>query len=135
MARRSTTTSSSSAPAAASCPARRGCDHLSLPGQEPSGVDALLDRAEEHGPPSASSSSRPGVTWSLPLYEIALMTQRRAVQRGLDVKIAIVTPESAPLAIFGPTASAAIADLLRGAGDRDDRELDACARSARTESG
>ncbi len=61
---------------------------------EPFGVDALLDRAES-AHTAWSSSSRPGVTWSLPLYEIALMTQRRAVERGVDVKIAIVTPESA----------------------------------------
>ena len=54
-----------------------------------------------------------GVTWSLPLYEIALMTQRRATERGADVKIAIITPESAPLAVFGPAASAAVSDLLR----------------------
>ncbi len=84
-------------------------------GREPFDPDAVLDRAE-------SKDHRlvfivpPGVTWSLPLYEIALMTQRRAVDRGGDVKIAIVTPESAPLAIFGPTASAAIGELLRGRG-------------------
>jgi sulfide:quinone oxidoreductase len=84
-------------------------------GREPFDPDALLDRAE-------STHHRvvfivpPGVTWSLPLYEIALMTQRRAVERGGDVKIAIITPESGPLAIFGPNASAAIGDLLRGRG-------------------
>ncbi len=84
-------------------------------GREPFDPDALLDRAE-------SSYHRvvfivpSGVTWSLPLYEIALMTQRRAVERGGDVKIAIITPESGPLAIFGPNASAAIGDLLRGRG-------------------
>ena len=40
------------------------------------------------------------------------MTQRRAVQRRLDVWIGIITPESAPLAIFGPAASAAVRELL-----------------------
>ena len=54
-----------------------------------------------------------GVTWALPIYEIALMTQRRALELGVDdVKLTIVTPEEAPLAIFGPTASAAVAELL-----------------------
>ena len=57
-----------------------------------------------------------GISWSLPLYELALMTQRRGVERGLDVKIAIVTPESAPLAIFGPAASAAVGELLSARG-------------------
>jgi sulfide:quinone oxidoreductase len=84
-------------------------------GREPFEPDALLDRAESTHHRVAFIVP-PGVTWSLPLYEIALMTQRRAVERGGEVKIAIVTPESSPLAIFGPTASAAIADLLRGRG-------------------
>ncbi len=58
-----------------------------------------------------------GVTWALPIYEIALMTQRRALElRVDDVELIIVTPEEAPLAIFGPTASAAVAELLSARG-------------------
>ena len=69
-------------------------------GGEPFSADELLDRAE--GKDHRMAFIVPtGVTWSLPLYEIALMTQRRAVERGVDVKIAIITPESAPLAVFG----------------------------------
>jgi sulfide:quinone oxidoreductase len=56
-----------------------------------------------------------GVTWALPIYEVALMTQRRALDLELgDVRVVIVTPEEAPLAVFGPTASAAVAELLAG---------------------
>jgi sulfide:quinone oxidoreductase len=44
------------------------------------------------------------------------MTQRRAVERGGDVKIAVITPEGAPLAVFGATASSAVAEVLRGRG-------------------
>jgi sulfide:quinone oxidoreductase len=86
-----------------------------FPSAEPFSPDQLLGRAKgkDH---RLAFIVPPGVTWSLPLYEIALMTQRRAVQRGVDVKIAVVTPESAPLAIFGPTASAAVSDLLRARG-------------------
>jgi len=78
-------------------------------------ADELLDRAagKDHRVVFVVPA---GVTWSLPLYEVALMTQRRASQHGIDVKIAIITPESAPLAIFGPTASAAVTDLLRARG-------------------
>ena len=78
-------------------------------------ADEILDRAEgkNHRLVFIVPS---GVVWSLPLYELALMTQRRAVQRGLDVKIAIVTPESAPLAIFGPAASEAVSELLKARG-------------------
>jgi sulfide:quinone oxidoreductase len=86
---------------------------ITFPSGEPFSPDRLLDQAEgkDH---RLVFIVPPGVTWSLPLYEIALMTQRRAVQRGVDVKIAIITPESGPLAIFGPTASAAVGELLRG---------------------
>ena len=84
-------------------------------GREPYRADEVLDRAA--GKDHRMAFVVPyGVTWSLPLYEIALMTQRRAADRRLDVKIAIVTPESAPLAIFGPAASAAVGELLDARG-------------------
>ena len=81
-------------------------------GGEPFSADELLDRAEDKDHRMAFIVPA-GVTWSLPLYEIALMTQRRAAERGVDVKIAIITPESAPLAVFGAAASAAVGELLR----------------------
>lgn len=58
----------------------------------------------------------PGVSWPLPLYEIALMTQRRALDLGASVELTLVTPEDAPLAIFGPAASAAISAMLAARG-------------------
>ena len=64
-------------------------------GGEPFSADELLDRAEDKDHRMAFIVPA-GVTWSLPLYEIALMTQRRAGERGVDVKIAIIAPESAP---------------------------------------
>ena len=75
-------------------------------------ADEVLDRAEGNDHRMAFVVPA-GVTWSLPLYEIALMTQRRAAERGIDVKIAIVTPESAPLVVFGAAASTAVDELLR----------------------
>lgn len=56
----------------------------------------------------------PGVTWSLPIYELALMTQSRAQAAGAgEVEIVVVTPERAPLIIFGVPASDAVASLLQ----------------------
>jgi sulfide:quinone oxidoreductase len=78
-------------------------------------ADELLDRAEAKDHRVAFIVPG-GVTWSLPLYELALMTQRRAAERGVDAKIAVITPESAPLAIFGPAASAAVGELLAARG-------------------
>jgi len=55
----------------------------------------------------------PHATWPLPVYELALMTAERAASLGIDdVSIAVVTPEDAPLQIFGEQASAALASLL-----------------------
>ena len=47
-----------------------------------------------------------GVTWTLPLYELALMTARRAYEMSLEgVELTFVTPEDGPLAVFGPGPS------------------------------
>jgi sulfide:quinone oxidoreductase len=88
---------------------------ITFPSEELFNPDDLLDRAAETDHRLAFIVPH-GVTWSLPLYEIALMTQRRAAQRGIDVKLAIITPESRPLAVFGPTAGSAVEELLRGRG-------------------
>jgi sulfide:quinone oxidoreductase len=49
----------------------------------------------------------PGTSWTLPAYELALLT---AADTGRDVRI--VTAEAAPLAAFGPGPQAAIRALL-----------------------
>jgi sulfide:quinone oxidoreductase len=78
-------------------------------------IDEVLDRAagKEH---RIAFVVPHGVTWSLPLYELALMTQRRSLERGADAKIAVITPEPAPVAVFGPSAEAAVAELLSARG-------------------
>jgi sulfide:quinone oxidoreductase len=58
-----------------------------------------------------------GVTWPLPLYELALMTAHRAREMSLDdVAVGFVTPEELPLAVFGREASAAVRRALDDAG-------------------
>src|SRR6476469_2171184 len=57
-----------------------------------------------------------GVHWSLPLYELALMTAQRAWESGQHPRVTLVTPESAPLELFGPDASKLLADALAEAG-------------------
>jgi sulfide:quinone oxidoreductase len=54
--------------------------------------------------------------WPLPLYELALMTAARAYDMDANVDLSIVTPETAPLAIFGDAASEAVGTLLSDAG-------------------
>lgn len=52
------------------------------------------------------------MAWPLPVYELALMTARRAHDMNIEMSTTILTPEDAPLAIFGEAASRAVADLL-----------------------
>jgi sulfide:quinone oxidoreductase len=54
-----------------------------------------------------------GVTWPLPLYELALLTAVHLAEAGASgIELEIVTPEHSPLQIFGPAASQAMAELL-----------------------
>jgi sulfide:quinone oxidoreductase len=55
------------------------------------------------------------MAWPLPIYELALMTAHRAYEMCIDLKVVIVTPEEAPLAVFGQGASSGISELLRQA--------------------
>jgi sulfide:quinone oxidoreductase len=58
-----------------------------------------------------------GVTWPLPLYELALQTKELLTNRGsMGVEVELVTPEEAPLAVFGPPASAEVRELLEARG-------------------
>lgn len=59
------------------------------------------------------------VSWPLPLYELALLTRAHLSDRGAEeVAVEIVTPEAAPLELFGIAGSNAIRELLeiRGIG-------------------
>jgi sulfide:quinone oxidoreductase len=54
-----------------------------------------------------------GLTWPLPLYELALLTSAHVRDEGLtDVSLSIVTPERAPLDDFGTGVSTSLRRLL-----------------------
>ncbi len=58
-----------------------------------------------------------GVTWPLPLYELALLTASMLVDHGTGgVEVVLVTPEEEPLGVFGREASDAVGDLLAARG-------------------
>lgn len=57
-----------------------------------------------------------GTTWPLPIYELALLTAAHADALDIDLSITVATPETAPLASFGPKASAAVRGMLHRAG-------------------
>jgi sulfide:quinone oxidoreductase len=56
--------------------------------------------------------------WTLPIYELALLTARWAGERGLALEPWVVTWEHTPLTVFGEQAGSAIAELLADAGVR-----------------
>jgi sulfide:quinone oxidoreductase len=59
----------------------------------------------------------PGAVWPLPAYELALMTAGEAREMGHDdVAVTVVTPEHAPLSLFGEEASSALKEELEAAG-------------------
>ena len=55
-------------------------------------------------------------SWALPLYELALLAQAELAKTGADVRLTIVTPEGAPLQVFGRQASEQVAALLHERG-------------------
>lgn len=60
-----------------------------------------------------------GPAWPLPVYELALQTADRAFSSGFDdVTITVVTPEEAPLEVFGGPVAAAVRAALEEAGVR-----------------
>jgi len=58
-----------------------------------------------------------GAAWSLPAYELALMTAAHLQASGRHgVEVAVVTPELQPLQLFGATASQSVGSLLDASG-------------------
>jgi sulfide:quinone oxidoreductase len=85
-----------------------------FPRPEPFRIDEVLDGLETGA--RLAFVVPPGVSWPLPVYELAMMTERRIRDQGRDVKCVVVTPEDSPLILFGEAASEAVADLLAARG-------------------
>jgi sulfide:quinone oxidoreductase len=50
--------------------------------------------------------------WALPMYELALLARADLAAAGVEPRLTIVTPEDAPLEVFGRRASELVATLL-----------------------
>ncbi len=78
---------------------------------------ALLERAVDGELRSFVFALPAGVSWPLPLYELALLTGSYLTDRGtMGIELTLVTPEEAPLGLFGTRASEAIGELLEARG-------------------
>jgi sulfide:quinone oxidoreductase len=81
--------------------------------QDAPGLADMLERAVDGELRRIAFVVPAGVSWPLPLYELALETGTYLSDRGTrGVEIVIVTPEEHPLAMFGHEASSTIAELL-----------------------
>lgn len=80
-------------------------------------IDSLLREAASSESGLIAFVIPPGKTWPLPVYELALMAQRRARELNLrDLKYCIVTPEQNPLIVFGSGPCDAVCSLLAARG-------------------
>ncbi len=68
---------------------------------------------------SVAFAAPTGASWTLPLYELALLTASWVAERHMtEIELAIVTPEREPLASFGPAAGRAMRGVLSDRGIR-----------------
>jgi sulfide:quinone oxidoreductase len=81
-------------------------------------IRAALARLHAGTPLRVAFVAASETAWTLPLYELALLTARWAAQEGLALEPWLVTHEPRALALFGEQASAAVASLLEEAGVR-----------------
>ena len=77
---------------------------------------AALEEVAERPAPVITFVAGKSATWTLPLYELALLTRHWATERGLAADIRIVTSEDCPLQAFGPASSHQVASLLASRG-------------------
>jgi sulfide:quinone oxidoreductase len=79
-------------------------------------LGGLLRDLEEGYSPSLAVVIPPGPGWPLPAYELALLIASDARGMGMEPEITLVTPEQAPLAIFGSRAVEVVGEELSKAG-------------------
>lgn len=73
----------------------------------------LLQRAAEGELRRLVYAIPAGVRWTLPAYELALITAGHFERESISTRVGVVSYEPEPLAVFGGRASAAIAGQLR----------------------
>lgn len=75
-------------------------------------LERLLDDLRDGTIENLAITAPAGVSWTLPAYELALLTACETGDRGLSTRVTLVTPERTPLEVFGGAASTAVAGAL-----------------------
>lgn len=76
----------------------------------------LLQDAEAGAAQQLLFALPPASRWPLPLYELAIMTARHLRLHGSQAHVTLVTPEQAPLELFGGRASGQLLEYLEALG-------------------
>ena len=79
-------------------------------------IEALLAELEAGLARRAAYVVPTGAVWSLPAYELALMTAAWLDRHAIDAEVTLVTPETAPIQLFGHDASDAVSAALEQRG-------------------
>jgi sulfide:quinone oxidoreductase len=84
--------------------------------QDSEAIHGLIQDLEGGYSQSVAFIVPPGVTWPLPLYELALLAAERAYSQCIHVALTLITPEQQPLGMFGARASEVVRSLLEESG-------------------
>ena len=85
-------------------------------GRDAAAVRAALDAIEPDDGATIAFAIPFGAFWTLPLYELAILSAARLRERGVRARVVMTSPEAVPLEAFGAEASTAVADLLAARG-------------------
>ena len=80
--------------------------------QDTAAFTRILDEALSGEVASLAFAVPTGVTWPLPLYELAIQTAAKLEEKGSSARIFFLTPEEEPLGVFGREGSDVVAQLL-----------------------
>jgi sulfide:quinone oxidoreductase len=87
-------------------------------GQDVAAFRSLLDEINSGTVGSVAFAAVRRARWTLPLYELALMTAAYASARHISLRIEFLTHETEPMTTFGPRTSERVRQLLSSAGIR-----------------
>ncbi|MGZ4277834.1 MAG: NAD(P)/FAD-dependent oxidoreductase [Solirubrobacteraceae bacterium] len=85
-------------------------------GRDAAAVRAALDAMQPGDDATLAFAIPFGAFWTLPLYELAILSAARLRERGVRARVVMTSPEAVPLEAFGAQASTAVADLLDARG-------------------
>ena len=93
-------------------------DHAITFGEQGSGeaMRELVDGVERGAVRRVAFIAPTSIGWTLPIYELALMTARAARRSQIDAELVLITREDRPLAVFGTQPSRTAAQWLRASG-------------------